>query len=101
MLYMIFDTKMDKKLVKVGQAKNIGDRMSGYTTHNPLAEMRWKSRGTSTEEVKARMQIMNMGGKRAIARSEWLIVPDEVYYELYEKGFAMLKGFSGKNPRKI
>ena len=101
MLYMIFDEKADKKLVKVGRARNINERLSGYFTHNPLAEVRWKSQGTASEEAYARSQIMNLGGVRAVPRSEWLVVSNELYNELYEKGFAMLKGFSRKNPRRF
>lgn len=100
MLYMIFDKKVGVNLVKVGRAKNLGDRESGYFTHNPLAEMRWKSQGTESEESYARSQIMAMGGQRAMKRSEWLIVDDELYNLLYEKGFRALKGFSSKNPRR-
>lgn len=100
MLYMVFDKKADVNLVKVGKAKNLGERESGYITHNPLAEMRWKSQGTSSEETYARSQIMAMGGTRAMKRSEWLIVDEELYNLLYEKGFSALKGFSKKNPRR-
>lgn len=100
MLYMVFDKKQNVNLVKVGKAKNLGERESGYFTHNPLAEMRWKSQGTEAEERYARSQIMALGGTRAIKRSEWLIVNDELYNLLYEKGFSALKGFSGKNPRR-
>jgi len=100
MLYMIFDKKANVNLVKVGRARNLGERESGYFTHNPLAELRWKSQGTDTEERYARSQIMEMGGTRAMKRSEWLIVDDKLYNLLYEKGFSALKGFSRKNPRR-
>ena len=100
MLYMIFDKKANVNLVKVGKAKNIAERESGYFTHNPLAEIRWKSRGMGEEELRARSQMMSRGSKRAMKRSEWLIVDDELYSELYEKGFSALKGFSKKNPRR-
>ena len=101
MLYMVFDEKANVKLVKVGRAKNISERVGGYITHNPLAEMRWKSQGTASEEMYARSQLFNLGAKRVQPRSEWLIVSEELYQELYNKGFAMLKGFAKKNPRKI
>lgn len=100
MLYMIFDKKANVNLVKVGKAKNITERESGYFTHNPLAEIKWKSQGMAKEELSARSQIMSRGGKRAMKRSEWLVVDDELYNELYERGFSALKGFSKKNPRR-
>lgn len=100
MLYMIFDKKANVNLVKVGKAKKVKTRESGYFTHNPLAEIRWESQGMAKEELSARTQIMSRGGKRAMKRSEWLIVDNELYNELYELGFNALKGFSGKKPRK-
>ena len=100
MLYMIFDKKENMNLVKVGKARNLGERAAGYTTHNPTAEMRWKSQGTGAEEQSARKQIMDMGGERVIKRSEWLVVDNALYNLLYEQGFSALKGFSRKNPRR-
>lgn len=101
MLYMVFDKKANINLVKVGKAKKVETRKSGYLTHNPLAEIRWESQGMAEEESRARSQIMNRGGKRAVKRSEWLVVDDELYNELYERGFNALKGFSGKKPRRF
>lgn len=84
MVYLMMDKHGSTNLVKVGRASHIPQRRASYRTHNPLAIMRSNCAGTSSAEFKCH-EILNQVGKR-IPRTEWWIVSDEIFAQLYKEG---------------
>ena len=83
----MLDDKGDRYLAKVGYSdrSNISNRRQAYYSYNPFAIMRSKCAGGRDEETTARQKLE----KAALARvkgTEWFIVTEKLYDELYEKG---------------
>ena len=85
MLYLMLDMHNGTKLAKVGVTRRaLRQRRSQYKTHNPLAIMRSSCAGTEGQEGRCQTVLFSKGTR--IRGTEWAIVSDELFSELYEKG---------------
>lgn len=84
MVYLMMNKHGDTNLVKVGRASHIPQRRANYRTHNPLAIMRSSCAGTGNAELQCHAKLNQVGER--IPRTEWWIVPDEVFETLYKEG---------------
>lgn len=85
MLYLMLDQTPTQKLAKVGFSnKTVVNRRKNYKTHNPLAIMRSSCAGGKSTEKKCHELLFSLGDR--IVGTEWAVVPNELFNELYEKG---------------
>ena len=85
MLYLMLDINNGQKLAKVGVTRqSVNQRRGQYKTHNPLAIMRSSCAGTEGQESRCHSILFSKG--RRIKGTEWAVVSDEVFAQLYEKG---------------
>ena len=84
MLYLMMDKNRNYNLVKVGRSSDLNSRRSSYRSSNPFAIMRSTCAGTNNAELTAHGLLSQVGTR--VPRTEWFIVSDDIFEELYEKG---------------
>ena len=84
MLYLMMDKNRSYNLVKVGRSSDLNSRRNSYRSSNPFAIMRSTCAGTSNAELTAHGLLSKVGTR--VPRTEWFIVSDDIFEELYEKG---------------
>ena len=86
--------KSDKELlVKVGfsdRSAKLRHRRAAYRSHNPRAIMRSSCAGNTAEERSCHCSLSAAGGSRILG-TEWFVVSQELFDELYNKGMGYFK----------
>jgi hypothetical protein len=96
MLYLMMDKTDKEYLVKVGfsdRQNNLNNRRKAYYSYNPRAIMRSSCAGNTAMEQECRIDLIKWGGTR-IKGTEWFIISEELFWELYKKG---MKAFRPKH----
>lgn len=106
-LYLVgstnFNPYTDEKFywIKIGKAKNMWDRMGGYSTHNPMC---WKADFLYGEEAYSmegqyHAKLAAVAFEKGYRSDEWFRVSRETYLAICEKGFAYFKQGVDNNPQ--
>ena len=81
----MLDQTPTQKLAKVGFSnRKVDNRRKSYKSHNPLAIMRSSCAGSKGTEKKCHKLLFFLGDR--IVGTEWAVIPNELFNELYEKG---------------
>lgn len=92
MLYLIrtFGRGKNKTALKVGYAKEIGERLKTYYHHNPFFEFISSRPGELYDELVIHLYLQAGGLKLGIL-NEWFLDRDEVLQEFHENQSKMLR----------
>lgn len=100
MLYLMMDRTPNTYIVKVGMSKNPSQRRRDYKSLNPLAIMRCECAGMRTEENYCHSALAKIGNR--IKGTEWYIVSEEIFTNLYENGIlALYEKRKKTSPKRI
>lgn len=96
MVYIVVDKKADNVyLAKPGVTRHLGERKSGYHTHNPLAKMVCACAGTESAEKYCFSYLQNLGARR-ITGTEWFYITEEMYNAILQLGMEFFPKFRGQ-----
>lgn len=93
MLYMMMNKCNGKHLVKIGfsdRQNHLRTRRKAYYSYNPTAIMRSSCAGNTEMEKACRVLLTEWGGTR-IQGTEWFVIPEQLFNELYVKGMAAFR----------
>jgi hypothetical protein len=93
MLYLMMNKSDKELLVKVGfsdRPAKLRQRRLAYRSYNPRAIMRSSCAGNTAEEHNCHCTLSAAGGSRILG-TEWFVVSQELFDELYNKGMGYFK----------